>query len=79
MIVLTYHSASSRYNIEIPFIFMSEASGWPLSREDQLLSMIEKDERDYFQKQDRRNAIANKLTLTFEWKAQYSDDYHQGF
>ncbi|KAJ5584205.1 Aminoglycoside phosphotransferase [Penicillium hispanicum] len=43
-----------------------------VQQEDQPLSKIEKDEKDYFRNRDLRNTIAKKLTLVSEWKAQYT-------
>jgi hypothetical protein len=43
-----------------------------VQQEDQPLSKIEKDEKDYFRNKDLRNTIAKKLTLISEWKAQYT-------
>ena len=43
-----------------------------VQQEDQPLSKIEKDEKDYFRTKDLRNTIAKKLTLISEWKAQYT-------
>lgn len=43
-----------------------------VQQEDQPVSKIEKDEKDYFRNKDLRNTIAKKLTLMSEWKAQYA-------
>ncbi|KAJ6117944.1 hypothetical protein N7523_005695 [Penicillium sp. IBT 18751x] len=43
-----------------------------VQQEDQPLSKIEKDEKDYFRNKVLRSTIAKKLTLTSEWKAQYT-------
>lgn len=43
-----------------------------VQQEDQPLSKIEKDEKDYFRNKDLRNTIAKKLTLVSEWKSQYT-------
>lgn len=43
-----------------------------VQEEDQPLSKIEKDEKQYFRNKDLRNTIAKKLTLVSEWKAQYT-------
>ncbi|EAW13452.1 uncharacterized protein ACLA_054990 [Aspergillus clavatus NRRL 1] len=42
-----------------------------IQEEDQPLSTIEKDERDYFQTQGLRKAIAKKLTFISKWKQQH--------
>jgi hypothetical protein len=42
-----------------------------VQKEDQPLSKIEKDERDYFRNKDLEKTIAKKLTLMSEWKIQY--------
>lgn len=42
-----------------------------VQKEDQPLSKIEKDEKDYFQNKELRNTIAKKLTLASEWKTRY--------
>ncbi|GFG00835.1 aminoglycoside phosphotransferase [Aspergillus udagawae] len=41
-------------------------------KDDQPLSEIERDEKDYFRNKDLRNTIAKKLTLMSEWKTQYA-------
>lgn len=46
-----------------------------VQQEDQPLSKIEKDEKDYFRNKDLRNTIAKKLTLMSEWKAQYTSNH----
>ncbi|PYI03526.1 hypothetical protein BO78DRAFT_463224 [Aspergillus sclerotiicarbonarius CBS 121057] len=48
-----------------------------VQQEDQPLSKIEKDEKDYFQNKDLRKTIAKKLTLMSEWKSQYTVDQSQ--
>ena len=43
-----------------------------VQQEDQPVSKIEKDEKDYFRNKDLRNTIAKKLMLMSKWKAQYA-------
>ncbi|KAJ5227976.1 hypothetical protein N7489_008684 [Penicillium chrysogenum] len=43
-----------------------------VQQEDQPLSKIQKDEKDYFRNKDFRETIARKLTLVSEWKTRFS-------
>ncbi|KAJ5491957.1 Aminoglycoside phosphotransferase [Penicillium expansum] len=43
-----------------------------VQQEDQPLSKIQKDEKDYFRNKDFRETIAKKLTLMSEWKTRFT-------
>ncbi|KAJ5108556.1 hypothetical protein N7456_005231 [Penicillium angulare] len=45
-----------------------------VQQEDQPLSKIEKDEKEYFRDDEFRKTIAKKLTLVSEWKYRYTDN-----